>query len=220
MPKRTINWILNFHGIGESIRPFDPGEEHVWVSESRFLSILDRVCTIPDIEITFDDGNISDVLIALPALLERGLKASFFIPVGKIGHKGFVDEHQLCELHTQGMTIGSHGWAHQSWRGMSSSESKHELVDSRHLLESVLGVEVLLAACPFGAYDRLALKRIRAAGYSCAYTSDRGYSSQGDFLRARNTVISTDSVDEVFSKRDRYHFGFLDMVRRVVKKVR
>ena len=220
MADPSKKWILNFHGIGECIRPFEPGEGKVWISESKFFSILDRVSDFPDIEITFDDGNSSDALIALPALTKRNLKASFFVPVGKISQKGFMCEEQICGLHSQGMKIGSHGWSHQSWRGLSKAEAQRELVDSRKVLESLLGTEVHAAACPFGDYDRMVFKRVRSAGYTCAYTSDRGFSPHNNFLRARNTVISSASVDDVFSERADCRFSLIDMARRIVKRIR
>lgn len=40
------------------------------------------------IELTFDDGNASDLTIAAPALQARGLAASFFVCASRIGQAG------------------------------------------------------------------------------------------------------------------------------------
>jgi hypothetical protein len=40
----------------------------VWVSRERLDAVLDSVAGRDDVRITFDDGNASDVVHALPAL--------------------------------------------------------------------------------------------------------------------------------------------------------
>ena len=220
MANSQETWILNFHGIGDCCRAFDKGEDKVWVSESNFYSILDFADQHSGFEITFDDGNTSDAIVALPALIERGLKATFFIPAGKIGVEGFLTADQIRCLHDQGMEIGSHGWSHRSWRGISKVESRRELIDSREKLQEITESPVYSAACPFGDYDRKVLAQIKSAGYSCAYTSDRGPASKDHFLRSRNTVCSSDSPQYVIERRREFNGGLLDTLRRVVKRLR
>ena len=73
---------LNFHGIGDPARPLEPGEARYWISTARFTDILDRVMAQPNpgaYFLTFDDGNLSDHEIALPALRARGLDAAVFV---------------------------------------------------------------------------------------------------------------------------------------------
>ncbi|MFZ0376580.1 MAG: polysaccharide deacetylase family protein, partial [Solirubrobacteraceae bacterium] len=83
MQERAIN--LTFHGIGRPERPLGRGEGDVWVSEARFLSLLDVAASRDDVRITFDDGNASDIEIALPALRERELSATFFVVADRLG---------------------------------------------------------------------------------------------------------------------------------------
>ena len=59
--------------------------------------------------ITFDDGNESDALIALPELVKRNLKAFFFVVGGRIGLPHYLDRVALRDLISAGMEIGSHG---------------------------------------------------------------------------------------------------------------
>src|SRR4051812_12558676 len=66
---------LCFHGIGVAERVLEPSEDTYWVSLRRFEEILDVVVRHPATQLTFDDGNRTDVTIALPALRERGLAA-------------------------------------------------------------------------------------------------------------------------------------------------
>ena len=77
--------VLNilFHGVGKPARELEPGEDVYWVTEDRFRSILDEISGWPEVRISFDDSNSSDLEIALPALIERGLTADFFVLAGR-----------------------------------------------------------------------------------------------------------------------------------------
>jgi peptidoglycan/xylan/chitin deacetylase (PgdA/CDA1 family) len=198
--QRSIN--LTFHGVGEPERPLDPGEAEVWLETDRFESVLDSVSGRDDVRITFDDGNASDVVRALPALERRGLTATFFVVAGRLGAPGFLDEAGVRTLAAAGMTVGCHGMRHRPWRGLDAGELQEELVDAKALLEEVVARPVTEAACPFGAYDRSALRSLRRCGYRHVYTSDRGTARPGNWLQARNTVHRGDRtgiVDRVLS---------------------
>lgn len=190
MLDHTIN--LTFHGIGEPERPLDPGEQDVWVSRDRFLSLLDLVEAQDGVEISFDDGNASDVKHAMPALRERGLVATFFVVAGRLGTPHFVDEQAVRALAAQGMEIGCHGMLHRAWRGLDEQALHHELIDAKTVLEQIIERPVTRAACPFGSYDRRVLSTLRGSGYEYVYTSDGGTARPTDFLQARNSISPDD----------------------------
>lgn len=74
--------VLNFHGIGDpkkAGRTLEPNEERVWVSIDIFEQILDGLGRLgDDVKLTFDDGNVSDVSVALPRLIEPQAQGLFF----------------------------------------------------------------------------------------------------------------------------------------------
>lgn len=150
--------------------------------------MLDLARCFDHVELTFDDGNISDFEIALPALQQRQLVATFFICSGRLHDPDYLDGQRVRELFANGMKIGSHGVAHKSWRGLDDSALDHELLSSRSVLENLVDSEVASAACPFGAYDRRVLKGLRRAKYHRIYTSDGGVSYVGHWLQARTTI--------------------------------
>ena len=129
-----------FHGVGTPGRELEPGEDPYWVTRDAFLAIVDELATWPSVRISFDDGNASDVEIGLPALVERDLRADFFVLAGRLGAAGSLDAAAVRELREQGMTIGSHGMAHRSWRAMDPSTRDAELVTARERLAEVAGV--------------------------------------------------------------------------------
>jgi peptidoglycan/xylan/chitin deacetylase (PgdA/CDA1 family) len=186
MPDRLIN--LTFHGIGEPKRQLEPGERDVWVGEEQFHSFLDRAVGRKDVLITFDDGNASDLELALSALRDRGLTATFFVIAGRMGAPHFLNEAGVRALAAEGMEIGCHGMHHRRWRGLDRSALHEELVEAKAILEGTVEQAVTQAACPFGSYDRGVLHVLRRCGYRHVFTSDGGFARPGDFLQARNSV--------------------------------
>jgi peptidoglycan/xylan/chitin deacetylase (PgdA/CDA1 family) len=213
---------LTFHGVGPCERSLAPGERDVWVGLTPFLNVLDAAAERGDVTITFDDGNASDVEIALPALRERDLTARFFVVAGRVGIPGFVDDQGIRALADAGMTIGSHGMLHRRWRSLDDRSLREELVDSRRVLEEIVERPVTDAACPFGSYDRRVLRRLRRCGYNHVYTSDRGMARPTAWLQTRNTVRRGDGADLLarISSRPPAHERLARRVRRTAKRWR
>lgn len=196
-PATMFQLILNFHGVGPVPRDLDDGEHDCWLDLEQLEQVLEMVKGRNDVQLTFDDGNASDVEVALPALRRRKLVAAFFVCSGRLDAPTFLSRAQVCELSAQGMHVGSHGKAHRSWRGLDVASLKDELAGSRQVLEGVCGVPVHAAACPFGAYDRRALSMARAAGYRQVFTSDGGWARAGAWLMTRNTIRRSTSLSDV-----------------------
>lgn len=181
---------LIFHGIGQPGRALEPGEAPYWVSIPRFEAILDRILALPDpsrIRISFDDGNASDIQIALPRLLDRGLSADFFALAGRLDQPGSLRAADLAVLVQAGMRLGSHGVDHLNLRRLPPDHLSRELAQSRDKLEQALGQRISDFSIPFGAYDGRVLRAIRQAGYHVAWSSDRGRFAPNAFLRPRTS---------------------------------
>jgi peptidoglycan/xylan/chitin deacetylase (PgdA/CDA1 family) len=188
-----------FHGIGTPARALEPGEAPYWISVEMFEDILDRVAASPlrdRIRLSFDDGNASDHEIALPRLVARGLTADFFVLSGRIDAPGSLSAAQIRALDAAGMGVGSHGVAHRDWRRIPQAEMEAEVTESRAAIAAVLGRPltgavtgaVTGAGIPFGSYDGRVLAALRRAGYTAAWSSDRGRMDPAAFLRPRTSV--------------------------------
>lgn len=203
MKERTT--ILTFHGIGAVQRPLDPGEDEVWLRSEEFAPVLDAAAPHSDcVRLTFDDGNASDVEVALPELRARGMHATFFVVAGKLGENGYLDEGGVRALADAGMGIGCHGMRHRPWRHLADAELHEELVAARAVLERIVERSVDEAACPFGSYDRRVLARLRAAGYKHVFTSDGGWAHPGAWLQGRNTLrtdATAAALDQLSTQR-------------------
>jgi peptidoglycan/xylan/chitin deacetylase (PgdA/CDA1 family) len=193
-----MTYNILFHGIGTPERTLEPGEDAFWVTEERFMEILDDVTAWPDSRLSFDDGNASDLSIALPALLERGLTADFFIIAGRLGEPGCLSEDGVREIARHGMTIGSHGMHHRPWRRLDAAHVEEEFGIARDRISDVVGTTVDSAACPFGAYDRTSLSALRRHGYRKVFTSDRRPAKLGAWLQPRWSVRSGDTPASMY----------------------
>jgi peptidoglycan/xylan/chitin deacetylase (PgdA/CDA1 family) len=195
--KSTVVIGIMFHGIGEPYPGLTAGEQDYFVSRDFFFALLDEVAGRSEVELSFDDGYISDVEIALPALVERSMSARFFPVAGRLGVPGFVDSTSIETLCSAGMMIGSHGMRHRSWRALDSDSIEEELSVARSIIARAAGKIITTAACPFGAYDRQVLRALRSSGYTKVFTSDRRRAQTGAWLQPRYSVTRNDSMQSI-----------------------
>jgi peptidoglycan/xylan/chitin deacetylase (PgdA/CDA1 family) len=188
---------LCFHGVGRRQRALESEEDGYWVSRDQFLSILDEVAEWPAVDISFDDGNASDVGIALPALQDRRLSGTFYALAGRLDQPGSLGADDLRALTEAGMEVGSHGWHHVPWTGLDASTFRQEVSRARSCLAELIGRPVTKAALPLGRYDRRVLRGLRAEAYERVSTSDRALARAGSWLFPRFSVHATDSPESI-----------------------
>ncbi|WP_035366467.1 polysaccharide deacetylase family protein [Pseudodonghicola xiamenensis] len=185
--------MLILHGIGTAARALEPGEARFWLSRDRFCALLDRIVAMGPAapQITFDDGNASDIEIALPELTARGLSAAFFLLSDRLDRPGSLGSGDVTALAEAGQVIGLHGHVHRDWRHLDSETRRQEFRDARSRLADLSGRPITLAAAPFGLYDRRVTTLLAAEGIEALYTSDWGRASGRRFLRPRNCIDAT-----------------------------
>lgn len=198
---RTV--ILNLHGLG-SPRPELPLEEHpYWISPAFLGETLERVRQYQDrvhTVFTADDGNLSDLEIAAPALNAAGISATFFVLTKRIGQAHYLDQKDIKTLLDMGHKIGSHGADHVDWSSMSSDTAQQEIAGAKAVLDQIVPTPVTAAAIPFGRYNGTVLKQLKAAGFTQAYSSDGGavggqrWPIPRSSLRADMTVQDIESI--------------------------
>jgi peptidoglycan/xylan/chitin deacetylase (PgdA/CDA1 family) len=123
-------------------------------------------------EITFDDGHLSNFGLALPALAEHNLFATFFITAGWTENRpGYMNWTQLRALKAAGHRIGAHGLTHALLTHCNDQELQQELAEARLRLEDGLGDRVDSMSLPGGRYNARVIAACRAAGYTQVFTS-------------------------------------------------
>ncbi len=214
---------VTFHGIGNTGTDVCAEERDVWLREAQFNAVLEVIRGRVGVCITVDDGNASDMEIVAPALRERNMGASFFVPVGLLGQSGYMSKSDVRQLAEAGFVIGSHGMKHLDWRKLNDDDLRCEVHDSRQILEQMIGRSVREASCPFGSYDLRVLRFLKQAGYRRVYTSDRGSASRQAWLQARNTISAWDdpvSVEKMLSKGPLSPDLIMCRIKTAIKRLR
>lgn len=187
---QSIGPVIILHGIGRPGRPLEPGEDVFWLSREKFCTALDRIKAMGAAapRITFDDGNASDIEIALPELRARGLTATFFLLTSRLGQPGSLTPGDVTALADAGQIIGLHGADHVDWRRLDGAGRAREYLGARDMLRSLSGQPVDEAAAPFGLYDRQVVTDLQNLGFAALHTSDRGLARKTMFIHARNCL--------------------------------
>jgi len=143
--------------------------------------------------ITFDDGLIDNYTNAYPILKEFGLKAYFFILVGKVGRDGYMNWEQIRQLRDAGMVIGSHGMTHRILTELNDAELDYELSESKKILEQKLGAGVEYLSIPRGFTNKNVIEKVKKVGYKAVFTSNPKDSD--GYKRGRIPVKSNWSIE-------------------------
>ena len=146
------------------------------VSMRAVLDSLEGEGSVPPdwVAVTFDDGNRSDFVHALPVLTEHGFSATFFVGSERLGVDGGLEPGMMSAMAASGMEIGSHGVTHRFLTTLTAQEEEDELSLSRQALEAVAGVEVSIYAPPGGRIDSRGIDALQRLSYRAVCTSEFG----------------------------------------------
>jgi peptidoglycan/xylan/chitin deacetylase (PgdA/CDA1 family) len=125
------------------------------------------------VAITFDDGYLDTLTLALPLLLEYGFTAACYIVTERVGlTSDWTDSAPLMDWPeiriwlAGGMEVGSHSLSHRALPGLPAHELREEVQASRARLEDRLGLAIHSFAYPFNRVGRREMEAVRAAGYT------------------------------------------------------
>ena len=110
----------------------------------------------PAVVITFDDGFHDFYLNAFPILTDMGFCATVFLPTAFICDRPVRFQDNLCltwsdvrQLHSAGITFGSHTVTHPRLQSLRRPEVEMELRCSKNVIEDKLGTKVTSFAYPY-----------------------------------------------------------------------
>ncbi|MGY1601016.1 polysaccharide deacetylase family protein [Geodermatophilus sp. SYSU D00815] len=152
------------------------------------------------VALTFDDGYTDFLTHAAPVLDRHGMTATLYVVAGRLGgHNAWDDGPRLDLVDADGVRavaaagheIGSHTLSHVRLAGAAPDVLRHEVTESRRVLEDVLQAEVRGFCYPWGDFDEAAADAVRDAGYDHAcvtgdylpgdrWTLPRAYVGPGD----------------------------------------
>lgn len=119
---------------------------------------------------SWDDFREADERL-LNLLYLYNLPATIYIP-----YKEVLEKHKLklAKLASEYCEIGSHTINHPVLTKIPKPEQYAEIIDSKSMLEDLLGVEVKSFCYPKGRYNDKIVNILRNAGYTSARTVDVG----------------------------------------------
>jgi len=160
--------------------------------------------------ITFDDGGHDCIEHAVPALVQRGLTATFYIVAGVVGAPmrwlraeiGFelpaADWPALRAAEAVGMHCQAHSVTHPRLATVSADDCRDELTRGRAMLEEGLGHPVRHLAYPFGSHSAETIAIAREAGYLTACTTEEALATPeyDPLALPRVPVLGTEGLSE------------------------
>lgn len=106
--------------------------------------------------ITFDDGYRDFYDRAFPVLAECGLTATLYLATAFVGNTGggfngkeCLTWSQVRELHSQGISIGSHTVTHPKLKDLKMDHVEEEIASSKKAIEDQIGAPVRSFSYPF-----------------------------------------------------------------------
>jgi peptidoglycan/xylan/chitin deacetylase (PgdA/CDA1 family) len=134
--------------------------------------------SLKSVVITFDDGFADFYSHAFPILSEHGFTATMFVVTGLLKTQRTCFKGKECltlsevrELHSQGISIGSHTVTHPDLKLLPQDEVENELSGSKKTLEDALGAPIKSFAYPFAfpEADRRFVSRLADLLNKCGY---------------------------------------------------
>jgi len=200
-------------------------EEHLrWLAKRR-----ERVVTLRDtlsapknknlIAITFDDGYLDNLTVALPLLEKYDLPMTLFMATGFLGNEGYLTSGDLKFLATHPLvTIGSHTFRHCHLTQLSEEEARFELLESKKLLEEITGQTIDLLAYPYGDCNQAIERLSEECGYTAAWSVWNGNNTPHS--RWRVPLGRNDNLLRFIAKVSSFYFPVKQILRPPVIEAR
>jgi len=167
--------------------------------------------------LTFDDGYQDFYTDACPLLRQCGFTATVFLATDRIRESSmrfegadYLSWREVRELHSEGISFGSHSVTHADFRSLGSEQIEYELGYSRETIEQQLGAPVESFSYPFalpeedGDFVRYLADTLQNMGYSNGVSSTIGRAKPKDarYFLPRLAVNAWDDVELLRAKME------------------
>jgi peptidoglycan/xylan/chitin deacetylase (PgdA/CDA1 family) len=179
--------------------------------------------------LTFDDGYLNNLTLALPLLEKYSMKATVFLLAenqilnnewdkesGSPEEK-LLDPSQRKILATNPLIeIGSHGFRHQKMTDFPHPRRFYELSESKKILEKEFEAPIWTYAYTYGVRSEDASTLAESSGYSFAVNTDRGglHHEEDPFSIFRVSVFPQDGSRQIRKKTSSWYRKYYFLKRR------
>ncbi len=169
LPILMYHHVTEANGKGLTISTKNLEKQFKYLAENGYktyhfeeLQNLKTLSSTKNIVITFDDGYVSQLQLALPLLKKYKLKAIFFVPLDFLGKTDswntslleIMTSEQLKSLDPKIVELGFHSFYHKKYTELSNAEIE---ADTRRCMEFVSENELNFSpvlAYPFGKFPK------------------------------------------------------------------
>ncbi len=116
-----------------------------------------------NITVSVDDGHPLDLKVA-EMLAEKGIKATFYIPIKNREGRPTLKSSQIKRLSKE-FDIGAHTYNHLDLTTVSEVVAKQEIVNGKKALQEIIGKEVSSFCPPRGKFNLRIIKIVKEAGF-------------------------------------------------------
>ncbi len=136
------------------------------------------------VAVTFDDGWADNYTHAFPVLQQHGFPATIFLTAGKIGDspadpgggdpaRRHLTPAEIIEMTEAGIEFGSHTCGHVRLAEIEPEQCEQELVESKRLIEKIVGAPIGWLSYPHGSFSRAVIQAAIRARYVGAVSTIR-----------------------------------------------
>ncbi len=119
--------------------------------------------------LSFDDTDLEQFTVAVPAMKEHGFKGVFFIMTVSIGRPHYMSKEQVKQLADEGHAIDSHTWDHHNIKKYAGEDWVIQIEKPSRLLETITGKPINYFAYPFGLWNKEAIPELKKRGIKAAF---------------------------------------------------
>ncbi len=157
------------------------------------------------IAITFDDGYLDNLTVALPLLEKYDLPMTLFMVADFIGKDDYLSADDLKFLAAHPLvTVGSHTFSHRHLTRLSREDARFELAESKKVLEETTEKKIDLLAYPYGDCNREIELLSEEIGYRAAWSVWNG--NDTPFSRWRVPLGTNDNLPRFVAKVSPFYF--------------
>lgn len=163
------------------------------------------------VAITFDDGYVDTLELALPILKKNGFSATCYFISQRSGQyndwdattlhvrKPLMDDAQILAWHAAGMEVGAHSRSHPHLPTCTDAELQNEIAGSKADLEALTASSISQFCYPYGDLNERVMAATRQAGFAAATTTQRGRAKAGDSpLQLKRILVSGSTLPHLF----------------------